>query len=200
MNIHFEPNVPQTLALHEPRSEQFGDYEITYTLTDGRLLKVSKQLAAKINELDLQPGETFGICKQMVFNEQRRRDTPSWSVWLTPESEKARAKQETRSPITLADVKRPKIRSIRKTTTAPSQQTTLIFDRGTGTYGPLPLPQTLRPPRIPYNVAFREVLQFVTGELKQAGEQWTDQARQDMVSTVLISASNNGLLGLWERQ
>jgi hypothetical protein len=48
-------------------------------------------------------------------------------------------------------------------------------------------------------VAFREVLEFVTGELKQAGEQWTDQARQDMVSTVLISASNNGLLSLWER-
>jgi hypothetical protein len=187
------------LALQDPRSEQFGDYEITYTLTDGRLLKVSKQLAAKINELDLQPGETFKICKQMVFNEQRRRETPSWTVWLTPESEHARAKQEMQPPMTLADVKRSKIRSIRKTASAPSQQTALTFDRGTGTYGPLPLPQRLRPPRIPYNVAFREVLEFVTGELKQAGEQWTDQARQDMVSTVLISASNNGLLSLWER-
>ena len=106
MNVHFKPNEPQTLALMEPRSEQFGDYEITYTLTDGRLLKVSKQLAAKINELDLQPGETFGICKQMVFNEQRKRLTPSWTVWLTPESEKARAHQEIKPPMTLADVKR----------------------------------------------------------------------------------------------
>ena len=197
MNVHFKPNEPQTLALVEPRSEQFGDYEITYTLTDGRLLKVSKQLAAKINELDLQPGETFGICKQTVFNEQRRRDTPSWAVWLTPESEKARAKQETRPPMTLADVKRPKVRSIRK---APSpDQQTMTFDRGNGTFGPLPLPQSLRPPRIPYNVAFREVLQFVTKELKDAGEQWTDQARQDLCFTVLISASNSGLLSLWER-
>jgi len=199
MNVHFQPNEPQTLALMEPRSEQFGDYEITYTLTYGRLLKVSKQLAAKINELDLQPGETFSMCKQMVFNEQRKRLTPSWIVWLTPESEKARAKQEMKPPMTLAAVKRSKVRSIRKTSAAPFQQTTLTFNRGTGTYGPLPLPQSLRPPRIPYNVAFREVLEFVTGELKQAGEQWTDQARQDMVSTVLISASNNGLLSLWER-
>jgi hypothetical protein len=199
MNVHFQPNEPQTLALQEPRREQFGDYEITYTLTDGRLLKVSKAVAAKINELDLQPGETFGICKQMVFNEQRRRDTPSWSVWLTPESEHARAKQEMQPAMTLADVKRPKIRSIRKRAATPSQQTALTFDKGTGTYGPLPLPNTLRPPRIPYNVAFREVLQFVTKELKEQGEQWTDQARQDMVSTVLISASNNGLLSLWER-
>jgi hypothetical protein len=199
MNVHFQPNVPQTLALQEPRCEQFGDYEITYTLTDGRLLKVSKQLAAKINELDLQPGETFGICKQMVFNEQRKRETPSWTVWLTPETEKGRAKQEIQAPMTLADVKRPKIRSIRKTATAPSQQTALTFDRATGTYGPLPLPQTLRPPRIPYNQAFIEILKFVTEGLKKAGEQWTDQAKQDMVSTVLISASNNGLLSLWER-
>ena len=197
MNVHFKPNEPQTLALMEPRSEQFGDYEITYTLTDGRLLKVSKQLAAKINELDLQPGETFGICKQMVFNEQRKRLTPSWTVWLTPESEKARAHQEMKQPMTLADVKRPgKVRSIRKE--AP-EQGSISFDRGTGTFGPVALPQSLRPPRIPYNVAFREVLSFVTAELKQTGEQWSDQARQDMISTVLISASNSGLLSLWER-
>ena len=64
-----------------PAAEAFGDYEITYTLVDGRLLKVSKAVAAKINELDLQPGETFGMCKQMVFNEQRKRLTPSWTVW-----------------------------------------------------------------------------------------------------------------------
>ena len=199
MNVHFKPNEPQTLALVEPRSEQFGDYEITYTLTDGRLLKVSKQLAAKINELDLQPGETFGICKQMVYNEQRKRDTPSWTVWLTPESEKARAKQETRSPMTLADVKRPKIRSIRKTATAPSQQTALTFDRGTGTYGAVPLPQSLRPPRLPFNQAFTEILQFVATGLKEQGEQWNDESKQDMVSTVFIAAANAGLLSLWER-
>jgi len=52
---------------------------------------------------------------------------------------------------------------------------------------------------IPYNVAFREVLQFVTDGLKQAGEQWTDQARQDAVSTILIAAAKQGLLSLWER-
>jgi len=197
MNIHFEPNVPQTLALQAPRSEQFGDYEITYTLTDGRLLKVSKAVAAKINELDLQPGETFGMCKQMVFNEQRKRLTPSWTVWLTPESEKARAQQEMKPPMTLADVKRPgKVRSIRK---VPPEQGSIPFDRGTGTYGAVPLPQSLRPPRIPFNVAFRKVLGFTTKELKDAGEQWNDQAKQDLICTVLISASNNGLLSLWER-
>jgi hypothetical protein len=196
MNVHFEPNKPQTLALIDPSSEHFGEYQITYTLTDGRFLKVSKIVAAKINELDLQPGETFGICKQMVFNEQRRRMTPSWTVWLTPESEKARAQQEMKPPMTLADVKRPKVRSIRK---AAPEQASISSEKGTGTFGPAPLPHALRTSRIPYNVAFREVLGFVTQELKESGEQWTDQARQDMVSTILISASNNGLLSIWER-
>lgn len=159
MNVHFEPNKPQTLALQDPSSEHFGEYQITYTLTDGRLLKVSKIVAATINELGLQPGETFQICKQMVFNEQRRRMTPSWVVWLTPETEKARAKQEMQPPMTLADVKRPKLRSIRK---EPSEQSSIPFDKGTGTFGPAPLPHALRTSRIPYNVAFREVLEFVT--------------------------------------
>ena len=199
MNVHFEPNKPQTLALQDPSSEQFGEYEITYTLTDGRLLKVSKTVAAKINELGLQPGETFGICKQRVFNEQRRRETSEWTVWLTPESEHARAKQEMQPPMTLSDVKKPgKIRSIRQPKGTP-QNAAYAMSLGTGTNGPAPLPQTFRPTRIPYNVAFREVLGFVTHELKESGEQWTDQARQDMVSTILISASNNGLLSVWER-
>jgi hypothetical protein len=197
MQVHFETNVPQTLALQEPRSERFGDYEITYTLTDGRLLKVSKAVAAKINELDLQPGETFGMCKQMVFNEQRKRLTPSWTVWLTPETEKARAHQEMKPPMTLADVKKPgKVRSIRK---APPEQSSIPFDRGTGTFGPAPLPQSLRPPRIPWDQAFREVLAFVLQGLKEAQQEWNDQSKQDMVSTVLIAASNNGLLALWQR-
>ena len=60
--------------------------------------------------------------------------------------------------------------------------------------------QTARPQRIPYNVAFREIVQFVITELKQSGEQWSDQARQDLVSTVLIGASRQNLLDVWERQ
>jgi hypothetical protein len=80
----------------------------------------------------------------------------------------------------------------------------------TGTDGPVttsaavgsikPTPATFRPAGpIPWNIAFREVLQFVTAELKSAGEQWGDQAKQDFVSTVLISAAKSKLVGVWER-
>ena len=56
-----------------------------------------------------------------------------------------------------------------------------------------------RPGRVPYNVAFREIVGFVISELKASGEQWTDQSRQGLVSTVIISASRQGLLDIWER-
>ena len=59
--------------------------------------------------------------------------------------------------------------------------------------------QTARPQRIPYNVAFREIVQFVITELKQSGEQWSDQARQDLASTILIASFKAGYIGLWER-
>jgi hypothetical protein len=52
---------------------------------------------------------------------------------------------------------------------------------------------------IPMDVAFREVVAFVTSELKAAGEQWTDQAKQDAISTVLIAAAKKGWLKVWER-
>ena len=75
-----------------------------------------------------------------------------------------------------------------------------LFAQGTGTYGPAPRPAIHPGPgRIPMNVAFREVVQFVTLELKQSGEQWSDQSRQDLVSTIIISAGRQGLLDVWER-
>lgn len=86
---------------------------------------------------------------------------------------------------------------------APAVEQPRLFDRGTGTDGPLPKRQpVIAPPppkRIPYNVAFVEVCAFVTAGLKEAGEQWNDQAKQDMVSTILISAAKAHLLTLWER-
>lgn len=60
-------------------------------------------------------------------------------------------------------------------------------------------PANVRSIPIPYNIAFREVLDFVTKILDEAGEQWGDQAKQDTVSTILIAASKQRFLTLWER-
>jgi len=55
------------------------------------------------------------------------------------------------------------------------------------------------PVKIPADIAFREVLAFVTDGLKSAGEQWTDQAKQDMVSTIMIQSMRDGAIGIWQR-
>jgi hypothetical protein len=44
-----------------------------------------------------------------------------------------------------------------------------------------------------------EVVKFVTSGLRDAGEQWSDASKQDLVSTVIIAAAKMGLLGVWER-
>jgi hypothetical protein len=60
--------------------------------------------------------------------------------------------------------------------------------------------EVMQPPsRIPYDVAFREILAFVTVGLAETREQWSDQARQAMVCTIFIQASKDGLLTMWER-
>ena len=78
---------------------------------------------------------------------------------------------------------------------------------GTGTTGPAPKPAAVlagaqrdRRGRIPMNVAFQEIVNFVTRILKESGEQWDAGARQDFVSTVFIAAQREHLLGPWERE
>lgn len=55
------------------------------------------------------------------------------------------------------------------------------------------------PTKLPIDVAFCEVLDWMGAALRERNEQWTDQARQDFVSTVLISAQREGWVTLWRR-
>jgi hypothetical protein len=55
-----------------------------------------------------------------------------------------------------------------------------------------------RPGQIPANVATREILEFIQSDPNTAN--WSDQARQDLASTIIISAWKAGYIGLWERQ
>jgi len=81
-----------------------------------------------------------------------------------------------------------------------------LFDRGTGTHGPapmsIPLPisaigRGLKPGAIPANIATREILEFIQSDPNTAN--WSDQARQDLASTILIASFKAGYIGLWER-
>jgi hypothetical protein len=226
-SVHFIPNRPEELRLKEPEGMIDG-WQVHYKLQDGRILKVSNDVAVMINQLELQPGESFWICKDRRGTGAMGLGTTIFRVWLSPETEQLRAvqedealrrqltrglansieqaKQHAAEPITTPTVKPP-----RKPTRKPHAHasTPQLITCGTGTDGPAPLPHiaiapavlTNRPtrPTIPYNVAFAEVTAFVTRGLEQAREQWNDEAKQGMVSTILIAAAKQGLLSLWER-
>lgn len=92
--IRFSPNIVQQLALADlsPMLEEHQGWDMwLYELTDGRTLAVSPEVAAKINGLDLRPGEPFHIVKR--WNGERRQKA-RWDVWLSGETEKARAQAE----------------------------------------------------------------------------------------------------------
>jgi hypothetical protein len=69
----------------------------------------------------------------------------------------------------------------------------------TGPRVPIPTPprRPERPERIPANIAVREILAFIQDDPNTAN--WSDQARQDLASTVIISSWKAGYIGLWER-
>ena len=216
MKVQIVLNVPQILALQDPA----GVYnptmeEVSYPCTDGRILTLDTRSAERLNALFLRPDETFGLCRRW---EQVKGSIPRFDFWLTPASEQARAAEESgnpepQRPASIATAQPspespapiPQRRQRRATVQAmpvpqPTEQPQLWDQRGNGTYGPAPRPAIHPGPgRIPMNVAFREVVQFVTLELKQSGEQWSDQSRQDLVSTIIISAGRQGLLDVWER-
>ena len=44
-----------------------------------------------------------------------------------------------------------------------------------------------------------DAVRMVQNAMKECGEQWSDQARQDLVSTVLIAAQREGWIGFWRQ-
>jgi hypothetical protein len=52
--------------------------------------------------------------------------------------------------------------------------------------------------RVCMDQAFRECLHIVISNLNEAGEQWTPDAKQDMVSTLFLSAQKMGTLDMWQ--
>jgi hypothetical protein len=66
----------------------------------------------------------------------------------------------------------------------------------------IPLPavaigRQMKPGQIPANIAIKEILAFLKADPSTAN--WSDQAIQDLASTVYISSVKQGHIGLWQR-
>jgi len=74
--IVFSTNVPETVAIKAPGRKvesRYNEFEVFYSLVDGRALYASPALAAKIEALAPAAGEMFSICKAEVRDGQRKR-------------------------------------------------------------------------------------------------------------------------------
>lgn len=207
--VKVAPNVPLSLALLSPEGEldeQTG--RVHYSCSDGRVLVVSALVARKIRALSLQPGESFGIRKDWSGEPG---DPATWTVWLSPQTEKNRATAEDPN-----DLERKLVASIDQAQRRKARSLAPVADPvtdsepemvlGTGTTGPAvqrrpaaKASASASAGRIPYNIAFREVVKFVSQGLEESGQQWNDEARQGMVSTIIIAAAKQNLLAVWER-
>jgi hypothetical protein len=219
--LHFSPNVPVTLCLLDP--EGSWDHEVQqgmYQTTTGKVFSLPRPAVVLLNELEPRPGEEIQITRHW---KGRTSDPVQWTICLTARSEQARAAEdiaaiEVQNPQDLTAVLQESIVRVesRKPVTGPPTLVSPIprkpprramYPVGTGTDGPAPvqavalaaIPQKPKPAVIPWNVAFREVSAWVAKELSGNNLQWSDEAQQAMVCTVLIQEAKAGRIGPWER-
>lgn len=223
MNIHIAPNRPLYVALANPSGDsEHYDFDLQmgrYQTTDGQILALPRAAVVKLNALAPRPEEEIQITK--IWS-GKPGDTPEWSICLSTRSENARAMAEAEgqdltaalqtsieaSERRKAAVDAPTPISTRKKEPKPSEQPRLFEQqRGNGTTGAAVLPAPYIPPavarsrsrvdQIPANIAVREILAFIHADPNTAN--WSDQARQDLASTVYIASVKQGLIGVWER-
>jgi len=91
--VQFHPGVPVEVILAKEGELISGTWKdiVVYQLQDGRALYLESDVAASLNEMEIQVGEKFFVCK--YFADKEKRQT-AWNVWLAPETEKARAAKE----------------------------------------------------------------------------------------------------------
>lgn len=205
-DLSFTPNIPARFALGSTIPGTNGRGQCVYQLQDGRDLLVTPELSRSIESLGLTPGEPFWIC---CYWSGKADEKAAWNVWLDPAAEKARAASEIapEGPIVMGEdltsVLRASIDQVQRRRKAPvraAASASAVEEKGTGTYGPRIVPMVQPSPgKIPLNVAVRELVGIVAAALQQHGEQWSDAARQDLVSTCVIQMGKQGYLTLWER-
>lgn len=89
--VEFTANCPVELALKYHAGKimetRFGK-RVMYSLFDGRVMFHDLTFAERINNLALEPGETFFVCCKWTGDQRE------WDCWLSPATEKARARAE----------------------------------------------------------------------------------------------------------
>ena len=198
--IKFQTNISVEVALKFAEGKlcdsQFGDPQYMFTTVDDRVFFVAEKVAAKIHGLHLEPREPFDIVKAEVDWGNGRKGIewqvakvgapPEWdAIGQQPDGTFVVPIQPGAGAVTPAPV------------TAASQQPSNSNGNGSKSSGN---GHATPPLKIPLNLAVADAVRIVVQALKDSGEQWSDSSRQDLVSTVLITAQREGWIAPWQRE
>jgi hypothetical protein len=169
-----------------------------FTTVDDRVFFVAEKVAQKIHGLRLQPREPLDITKAEVDwgNGRKGIEWKVAKVGFAPSEQPAIGEQPNGTFVVPVQ---PGAGAVTPApVTAASQQPSNSNGNGSKSSGnghaaTVPL-------KIPLNVAVAEAVRIVIQALKESGEQWSDAARQDLVSTVLIAAQREGWIAPWQRE
>ena len=196
--ILFDPNIPHTLALEFPEGKRMRTGNVMFSLLGGRVMFLAPDVALKIKALGVKPGESFTICKRWNGLKGRASVT-RWDVWRPAQA----ADEEKQADFFgVLEGGNGAVRSRLAPVLPMPTPAAPLAPTGTecAAVPALALGSGARKPgKIPFNVAFAEAVKIVQSGLQANGDQWNDEARQGMVSTILIAAANQGWLTVWER-
>ena len=193
--VQFLTNVPVEVALKWPDGKLingvYGD-RMMYTTVDDKVMFLDCDVAAQINELGVQPGELFFICKARGNGKGLSN---YWKVW-----------RETGEPATVAGESSLE-RDLRHSLAKQSPHGQLAVEKPKETPAPRPAAPPVNgnclvktPTKVPVNRAVLEAVRMVQHAMKETGEQWSDASKQDLVSTILITAQREGWMCMWESE
>jgi len=215
--LSLPPNTPTEIALRFPDGKQvegrFGD-QVMYSLVEppDHVIYLDLDVAAKLNILEPRPKEIILACKRSTG---KRGDKPQWDFWRPNAGEtKPRPGTDVSAPAPAAPT------AVGSSASTINGNGTRFNGSGNGYNGNghgAPSPTLVRvapltengraidpalpvpPTKIPLNIAVIEAVQMVQVAMQATGEQWSDSARQDLVSTILITGQKEGWLAPWER-
>lgn len=212
------------------KKEEYADQMVFACRHQGaiRRMYVSLSAAGQIADLKIQPGEEFLIGKEEWKRDQKRGvafavrriaptepETPlAKDLKASIEIAKTQKAGDTRSSIEIAKSLKKEPAPLWPDETAPRQpapssKTTAaavnvpVPQVDSKNIGSMPRPSIQNgstPTQIPFDIAFKEVVHIVVETLKDAGEQWTDEAKQGAISTLLIGAQREGWIAPWRRK
>jgi hypothetical protein len=205
-----------------------GDDRHMFSTTDGRVMYTTPLVATKIKALGVQPGEFFFICKRKdgrltdytVYREGNELPAASRPTAVSSGGWSKKTFPPLKSNLPERVYYKPELSPAAESTLEQQLRASIDMvnsrkaeEQGDGTLAvmapPAPQPRpAAQPPapvkaaaivKIPMDRAVIDAVRMVQAAMKECNEQWSDQARQDLVSTILIGAQREGWIQCWNR-